>query len=88
MATSLTPVTILAKTWTDLYAATGIVVGAQLIIQNIGRDEAKLSESAAKPISTVGYNNLLVNDYLNSTAIPVGAWAYSSLGTKLQVEEA
>lgn len=88
MATSLTPVTLPANTWIDLYDDTGISVGVQLIIQNIGSDEARLSESAVEPISTTGYNNLLLNTYLTSTSTPVGAWAISRLGTTLQVEEA
>ena len=88
MATSLTPVTLTADTWVDLYDATGITLGVQLIIQNTGRDEARLSESVAEPISTTGYNNLLLNTYLTSSSTPVGAWAISKLGTTLQVEEA
>lgn len=88
MATSLTPVTIPAKTWTDVYDAAGISVGTQLIIQNIGRDQARLSESVASPTSTTGYNVILTNEFLTSAATPVGAWSYSTLGTKLQIEEA
>jgi len=87
MATSLTPVTLPANTWVDLYNATGISVGAQLIIQNTGKDEARLSESVAEPLSTTGYNNLLLNTYLASSSTPVGAWVMSRLGTTLQVEE-
>lgn len=88
MATSLPRITIPASTWVDLYDATGITLGTQLIIQNTGRDEARLSESALEPVSTTGYNNLLLNEYLISASTPVGAWCFSKLGTKLQVEEA
>lgn len=88
MATSSTPVKLQAGTWLDIYDATGITVGVKLIIQNVGRDEARLSESALEPISTTGYNNLLLNEYLTSATAPVGAWAFSKLGTTLQVEEA
>ncbi len=51
MATSLPSVTIPFNTWVDIYAETGITVGAQLIIQNIGSSEAKLVESATEPTS-------------------------------------
>jgi len=88
MATSLTPVTLPARTWVDLYDDTGITLGVQLIIQNLGRDETRLSESVAEPTSTTGYNNLLTNEYLTSDASPVGAWAFSRLGTRIQIEEA
>ena len=88
MATSLTPITLPARTWVDLYDATGITLGVQLIVQNIGRDQSRLSESALEPISTTGYNVILTNEYLISASTPVGAWAYATLGTKLQVEEA
>ena len=87
MATSLPRVTIPANTWVDLYDATGISVGTQLIIQNTGRDQARLSESSGIPASTTGTNNLLVNAYLTSATTPIGAWAFSSIGTKLQIEE-
>lgn len=88
MANSLPPVNLPANTWVDLYVATGIGVGTQLIIQNTGKDQAKLSESSVEPLSTTGHNNIIVNAYLTSAATPVGAWARSNLGTTLQVEEA
>ena len=88
MATSLTSVTIPARTWVDLYDATGITIGVQIIIQNIGRDQARLSESVASPVSATGYNIILTNEFLTSATTPVGAWSYSTLGTKLQIEEA
>ena len=86
MATSLPSVTLEPGTWTDLYSATGITTGIQLTIQNIGSDEAKLSESVAEPTSTVGRNNLSINVYVDSATTPVGVWAYSRNGTVLQVE--
>lgn len=87
MATSLPPVKLPADTWVDLYDETGITIGVQLLVQNTGKDHARISESLAQPISTTGSNNLLVNIFLESTTSPVGAWAISRLGTILQVEE-
>lgn len=88
MATSLEPITIPARTWVNLYAATGITVGVQIIIQNTGGRDAKLSESAAEPTSTTGFNSIPPYRYLTNTASSVGAWAFSTSGTLLQVEEA
>lgn len=87
MSTSLPRVTIPANTWVDLYDATGITVGTQLIIQNTGHDEARLTESASTP-TTEGYNPLGLGDFITSADTPVGAWAYSRLGTALQIAEA
>lgn len=87
MSTSLTPVTLEPNVWKDLYDATGITIGVQLSIQNTGKDQARLSESLAQPISATGSNNLDVGNYLSSADTPIGVWAMSRLGTKLQVEE-
>jgi len=87
MATSLTPVTLPANTWVDLYDATSITIGVQLTIQNTGKDHARVSESLAEPISTTGSNNLNIDKFISSATTPVGVWAISRLGTTLQVEE-
>ncbi len=88
MATSLTPVTVPKNTWVDIYAASGITPGTQMIIQNTGSSEAKLYESAVQPIASTGYNIIPPRLYLTSETIPVGAWAFSETGTTLQCEEA
>jgi hypothetical protein len=85
---SLPPVSLPANQWVDLYASTGIAVGTQIIIQNTGKDVALLSDSLAEPLPGAGYNKIVVNGFLTSVATPDGAWALSSRGTKLQVEEA
>lgn len=88
MAQSLPSVTIKFNEWVDLYAATGIAVGTKIIIQNIGSANAKLSESAAQPLPTVGFNEIPVREFFTNTELNVGAWAFSETGTVLQVEEA
>lgn len=88
MSTSLPPVVLPRNVWVDLYAETGITPGTSIIIQNTGKDEAILTESATKPISGYGLNKLPSRDYVTNEAANVGAWAFSSRGTKLQVEEA
>lgn len=87
MATSLPEVKIPINTWIDLYAETGIVAGTQIIIQNRGNAVADLSESAVSPSETTGSNKIPQYAYLTNDAGNVGAWAFSKLGTVLQVEE-
>ncbi len=86
MSTSLPPVTIPRNVWIDLYAETGLTVGVKLIIQNIGRDEVVLTEASSEPTSGYGHNKLMSRLFLTNATGNVGAWAYSSFGTKLQVE--
>lgn len=94
MATSLLPVTLPGNTFVDLYAATGIVVGTKLLIQNTGSSEALLTESLAEPssINAVGFNSIPPRLFLTNddTAVGanVGAWAFAKTGSTLQVEEA
>ena len=88
MSTSLPSVVLPRNVWVDLYAETGIVLGTQLIIQNIGKDEAILTESATEPTGNYGLNKLPSRNYVNNSSGNVGAWALSSRGSKLQVEEA
>lgn len=86
MATSLPPVTIPRNTWIDLYDATGITVGVQIIIQNIGSSDAKLVESVSDPSDSSGFNSIPVRSFLTNAASSVGAWAFSDTGTTLQIE--
>ena len=86
MSDSSSRITIPPKQWVDLYSLASLPVGTKILIQNTGRDEASLSESEFLPASLVGHNNLLVSSFLVSSDNPVGAWAYSRLGTKIQIE--
>lgn len=88
MATSLPPVILPRNKWVDLYAETGIVTGTQIILQNIGKDEVILTESATEPTSGYGHNKIPSREFFTNDSGSVGAWAYTSRGSKLQVEEA
>lgn len=88
MATSLPTVVIESNTWTDIYAATGIAGGTQLIVQNTGTNTIRLAESATEPDTTTGHNVIPPDSYLTNAAANVGGWAYSTRGSRLQVEEA
>ena len=88
MSTSLPPVELPQGEWVDLYAATGITVGTQLIIQNNDNAIAILTESATKPTSGYGSNTIKTYEFFTNSTTSVGAWAMSSRGSILQVEEA
>lgn len=91
MATSLSPVRVNPNSWVDLYDATGITIGVQIIIQNIGSSQGQLTEAATIPpipIGTTGINVISSREFLTNSSGAVGAWAYSKRGTTLQVEEA
>jgi hypothetical protein len=92
MAT-LPPVKVPVGVWVDLYAETGIAPSTQIVVQNIGSAPCFLVDSATQPdLKTTGYNVIQpserANNFLANSATPDGAWAYSKLGTTLQVEEA
>ena len=86
MATSLSPVEIPSNTWVDLYAATGISVGTQITFQNVGSSEVITTESLLEPVSVDGHNTLEARKFFSNTASNIGAWAFSLLGSTLQVE--
>ena len=87
MATSLPPVILPRNKWVDIYSETGISAGTRIIIQNIGKDEVVLTESASQPTSGYGQSKLPSRQFFINKAANIGAWAYSSRGSKLQVEE-
>ncbi len=85
----LPPVTVPEKTWVNVYSTTGITVGTQLIIQNIGSSDSWLVDSTAEPDeNNTGRNIIEPRVYLTTDNTPDGVWAYSFTGTTLQVEEA
>lgn len=87
MAQSLPTVTMKKNTWVDIYNATGITAGTQLIIQNTGESDVNLVESASEPDNSIGHNLLIPTQFFTNTAANVGAWGFSQRGTILQVEE-
>jgi len=88
MAQSLPSINLPVETWVDIYAATGIVAGTKLIIQNTGSSVVKLVESATEPLVDTGYNSLPTREFFTNADANVGAWAKSKTGGSLQVEEA
>ena len=87
MPTSLPSVILPRNRWVDIYDETGITVGTSIIIQNTGKDEVVITESATTPSSGQGGNKVPRREYIGNDSGNIGAWAYSSRGSKLQVEE-
>ena len=87
---TLQNVPLLANTWTDIYAATGIVVGTLIKIQNLGGATIRLNAKATSPLITDGYNELSSgNDFMENTTGDSGAWAYSPIiDSVINVQEA
>ena len=88
MATSLLSIPLPPNTWVDLYDATGITIGTQIIIQNIGSSEVKVTESLNEPLDPEGFNLIVARGFVTNADSNIGAWAIAELGSTLQVEVA
>lgn len=86
MPISRPPIVLQPNVWTDIYAITGDAAGTAITFQNTGKDHARLSETTTTPTSSVGYNNLLKDEFLNSSSAPIGLFVISRLGTVIQAE--
>jgi len=88
MPVNLLSITLVVGEWTDLYASTGIPVGAKLGVHNIGSSDVYLSSAILQPAKdsdmyqVIQPNNLpMTNDTGDQ-----GAWAFSpNQQAKLQV---
>ena len=76
MADSLANITLNRDNWTNLYSASGISVGTQLIVQNVGQTRILLHTGASAPADTDGFNVLPVSSdpYINQSSSS-GEWA-------------
>jgi len=90
MADNISNVEIPQNTWVDLYAATGIAVGSQIVVENIGNNDVYLAVLATQPANDHAAYNVVKrppspNTMQNSEGDP-GAWAYCpNSGGKLAV---
>ena len=78
MADTRNDVTVTAKTWTDLYAGSGIAVGTKVSVVNKGSGAINLVIKSSSPsASTLGIPVLpFMSAYVDSGAS--GLWAYST----------
>jgi len=88
MAQSLPAVKLPSNKWVDLYDDTGITVGVKLVIQNTGTSQVILVEDSSQPpTNPPGSNVVKADQYVTNKTGNIGAWAFSSDGSTLQVEE-
>ena len=88
MADTLNNVILPRSTWVDLYAATGIVVGTSISVENNSEYDVRLTEKATQPLASDGYVHLSPNTNISKTFedTPSGAWAYCQMGGILNVQ--
>ena len=76
MADTLPDVPLPKNTWVDLYAATGILVGTQIVVTNKGSSRIILQSKATTPTDLNGPTLAVDEDRINEVG-DSGAWAYS-----------
>ena len=76
-----------ARTWVDLYDATGITVGVQISVLNITSRPVRLASTAIEPVATDDHIPLPFNDTKMNAAGDAGAWAFSVAGGAVDVVE-
>lgn len=84
MADTLDNIDIPANTWIDLYAnsiiiAGGILVGDQLLIQNIGSADVLINAGAVMPTSTSGYKEIPPSAQAINETGDTGAWVFGGI---------
>lgn len=76
MADTLGNVTLIANVWTDLYAETGITVGSQIVVQNIGSCDICLTTKAVQPTDEKATQIVERGGYAINHFGDSGAWAF------------
>lgn len=91
MANTRADVSVPAKTWVNLYTASGITAGTAVGVYNKGSYAALLTIAAAQPTITTGGIPIYISDspasYRAVSTGEAGLWAYSLYGTTLLVQE-
>lgn len=76
MADTIPNVPLPTNTWVDLYDETGVVLGTQIIVQNLGGPDVFLAAQASQPTTTQGYYLLQKGNETINDSSDTGAWAY------------
>ena len=77
-----------ARTWVDLYAATGITVGVQIKTINITPNDVRLADTATEPTPNDDHIPLLFGRGVFENDIgDAGAWAMCVAGGAIDVKE-
>ena len=92
MADTLQNIKLVANTWTDLYAASGITIGVQIAISNLTNIPIKFHASAAVPANaekdddTGSFDRILSYQQKVNDSGDLGAWAYSHTDSIINVK--
>ena len=76
MSDTLPNVTVSERVWTNIYAATGITVGTQILVQNIGSCDVYLTSQAAAPTDDTAHQIVKRGQFALNDPDDAGAWAY------------
>ena len=77
MADTIDNTILAAGTWVDLHVATGITVGLQVIVYNLGTSTVLLHTGLAQPLTTDGFIILKPGESLQNEVGASGVWAHS-----------
>ena len=85
MSDTLPNIRLPAQTWINIYAESGITIGDQILVQNIGVCDVYLTSQAAQPTDYLAHyivqrSQSAVNDFGD-----LGAWAYCHEGGLINV---
>lgn len=88
MADSTANIQLTKGTWQNLYSLSGITVGNQIIVTNVGNAECRLYAAAVAPVSGVAGIPLPVYKAAVNEAGDSGAWIYCVQEGRVNVREA
>tara|TARA_R110000782_G_C14528034_1_gene381979 strand:+ start:277 stop:564 length:288 start_codon:yes stop_codon:yes gene_type:complete len=89
MADTIQNIKLTANTWINLYAASGITVGVQIVIENLTTLPVKhhagttVPTDAEKDNETGSFQRIMAYDEKVNDLGDAGAWAYSSVADGL-----
>lgn len=87
MAATLPNIVLPAATWVDLYDEANITVGVRITVEGLGGNEVFLTSSTSAPTALDRYVVLRGHGVAENETGDPGAWAYSTLGSKVNVRE-
>lgn len=85
MSDTLPNVTLPEGVWVDLYAATGITVGTQIVTTNLSSRDVRLVTKATAPLPTDGYVVVERHQEHVNEVDDSGAWAMCHLNGAVNV---
>ena len=71
--------------WVDLYAETGLPVGAQILVQNIGVCDVYVASNPTTPITDLAHQIVKRSQFSINDPGDTGAWAFCLAGGLVNV---